>query len=185
MEENQGTNEEEQNVNTDDEEQDTGSENTLTLTQAELDARINAEYDRRTAKHKADFDKQLEKAKADGKSEGQRLAQMTAEEKAAQEQAEKEDALSKREEALNKRELNATVRDLLSDKNLPAEMTDDLTELGDADKIKSVIEKLAISSENKINEGIKAGLRTDAPDNGASTLEGSGDPFDTKLQKYK
>lgn len=160
----------------------------LELTQDELDAKINSEYDRRFAKQQAKFKEQLAQAKEDAKNEGltegQKRAKMTAKEQADQAQKEREEALSKREAELNKRELTANTVDLLSQKGLPKDLADSLVELGDADKISEVVETLQKSTEQKVNEQVKERMRQDPPQNGSSTLNGTDDPFQKIMNSY-
>ena len=160
----------------------------LELTQEELDAKINSEYDRRFAKQQAKFDEQLKQAREDAKNEGltegQKRAKMTAKEQADQAQKEREEALSKREAELNKRELTANTVDLLSQKDLPKDLAESLVELGDADKISEVVETLQKSTEQKVNEQVKERMRQDPPANGSSTLDSEDDPFKQIINSY-
>ena len=171
------------------EETQTTETETLSLTQEELDAKINSEYDRRFAKQKAKFDEQLAQAKEDAKNEGltegQKRAKMTAKEQADQVQKEREEALSKREAELNKRELTANTVDLLSQKGLPKDLADSLVSLGDADKIGEVVETLQKLTEQQVNEQVKERMRQDAPVNGESNLSGTDDPFQKIMNSYK
>lgn len=160
----------------------------LELTQEELDAKINSEYDRRLAKQQAKWDEQLKRATEDAKNnglaEGQKRAKMSAKEKADEEQKQREEALSKREAELNKRELTANTVDLLSQKNLPKDLAESLVELGDADKIGEVVETLQKSTEQKVNEQVKERMRQDPPANGSSTLDSEDDPFKQIINSY-
>lgn len=157
----------------------------IELTQEELDAKINSEYDRRLAKRQTDFDKQLADALEKGKSEGQKLAKMSATEKAEAEQKTKEDALAQRESELNKRELSANVKDILNEKGLPASLSDSLVALGDADKISDTIGVLSKSIEDEVNKRVKESLRTGPPKNNSSVLDDDNDPFKAVMETYK
>lgn len=161
---------------------------TLSLTQEELEAKINSEYDRRMQKQQAKWEEQLVQAKEDAKNEGltegQKRAKMTAKEQADQAQKEREEALSKREAELNKRELTANTVDLLSQKGLPKDLAESLVELGDADKISEVVETLQKSTEQQVNEQVKERMRQDAPTNSSSTLNSTDDPFEKIMNSY-
>lgn len=161
----------------------------LTLTQEELDAKINSEYDRRFQKQQEKFNQQLEevknKALEDGKSEGQKLAKMSAQEKADAEAQKRLDDLKAREDELNQRELTANVVDVLAEKGLPKELAGSLVGLGDADKISNVVETIQKSIEQGINEGVNERMRQDPPTNGSSNLDATDDPFTKVLNQYK
>ena len=162
---------------------------TITLTQEELDAKINSEYDRRFQKQQEKFNQQLEDAKnqalEDGKSEGQKLAKMSAQEKADAEAQKRLDDLKAREDKLNQRELKANVGDILSEKGLPKELANSLVGLGDADKISAVVDMVQKSIEQGINNGVKERMRQDPPTNGGSNLNATDDPFAKVLNQYK
>ena len=100
------------------------------FTQAELEDIIN----KRFAKLQRESDKRVEQARKDGMSEGEKLANMSAEErsKAEREQAEsdlkaREDELKKREAELARKELRAQAVETLNGKGLPASLADILT----------------------------------------------------------
>lgn len=61
-----------------------------------------------------------EKAAADEKAEAERVAKMTAEQKAQHEQEKREREFAAREAELSRKERTATARDLLAEKNAPA-----------------------------------------------------------------
>lgn len=100
------------------------------FTQAELEDIIN----KRFAKLQRESDKRVEQARKDGMSEGEKLANMSAEErsKAEREQAEsalkaREEELKKREAELARKELRAQAVETLNGKGLPASLADILT----------------------------------------------------------
>lgn len=165
-----------------------GDPEKLSLTQEELDAKINSEYDRRVAKQQEKWNQKLEEAKKsameEGLSEGQKRAKMTAKEQADEDQKQREAALSKREAELNKRELTANTTDLLNEKGLPKDLAEALVELGDADKISAVVDTLQKSTEQQVNDQVKEQLRQDAPNNSSSVLDDTSNPFNQHLSKY-
>ena len=139
----------------------------------------------RFQKQKAKFDEQLAKAVEDGKSEGQKLAKMSAQEKADAEEQERLAKLDEREQELNKRELTANVGDILTEKGLPKELANSLVVLGDADKISAVVDMVQKSIEQGVNDGVKERMRQDPPTNGGSNLNATDDPFAKVLNQYK
>ncbi len=64
--------------------------------------------------------KRWEKKAADEKAEAERVAKMSAEEKARHEQEKREREFARREEELSRKERTATARDLLAEKGVPA-----------------------------------------------------------------
>ena len=179
-------NQQEQNADTDEGQQE---QEALTLTPKELQAKIDAETDRRTQKAletaKAKWQADQQKAIEEAKNQGAKLAKMSAQEKAQELEKQRQAELDKREAELNKRELTANVKSLLIEKKLPDDLTDSLVALGDADKIKSAVEILNKSIADEVNKRVNESLQTDPPKNGASALDASNDPFDKKLNMYK
>lgn len=93
------------------------------IPQSEVEKIINARF----AKLQRDAEKRVEQARKDGMTEGEKLASMSAEEraKAQREQSEsefkaREDALKKREAEVTRRELQAQAVETLTGKGLPA-----------------------------------------------------------------
>ncbi len=64
--------------------------------------------------------KRWEKKAADEKAEAERVAKMSAEEKARHEQDKREREFARREEELSRKERTATARDMLAEKGIPA-----------------------------------------------------------------
>ena len=83
-----------------------------TFTQGELDAIVEKRLERAR--------KALEKKFADEKAEAERVAKMSADEKAKHEQEKREREFAEREAELSRKERTATARDLLAEKNAPA-----------------------------------------------------------------
>ena len=156
-----------------------------TYTQAQLDS----EADKRAAKAletaKAKWEAEKAKALEEAKSEGARLAKMSADEKAQELEKQRQAALDKREAELDQRELSASTKSLLVDKGLPSELADSLVALGDADKIKATVETLGKSIQETVNKQVESKLQTDPPKNGASALDGPDDPFKKIMAQYK
>ena len=156
-----------------------------TYTQAQLDS----EADKRAAKAletaKAKWQTEQAKALEDAKSEGARLAKMSADEKAQELEKQRQVALDKREAELNQRELSTSTKSLLVDKGLPTDFAGSLVALGDADKIKTAVENIQKTIQETVNKQVEAKLQTDPPKNGASALDGTDDPFKKIMSQYK
>lgn len=156
-----------------------------TYTQAQLDS----EADKRAAKAietaKAKWEEEQAKALEDAKNQGARLAKMSADEKAQELEKQRQATLDKREAELNARELATSTKSLLSDKGLPTDLSESLVALGDADKIKAVVETLGSSLEKAVNERVEKQFQTTPPKNGASALGDSDDPFNKIINSYK
>lgn len=161
------------------------TEETTTYTQAQLDS----EADKRAAKAietaKAKWQEEQAKALEDAKSEGARLAKMSADEKAQELEKQRQAELDKREAELNQRELSTSTKSLLVDKGLPTDFTDSLVSLGDADKIKTAVENIQKTIQETVNKQVESKLQTDPPKNGASALDGVDDPFNKIMAQYK
>lgn len=153
----------------------------VTFTQSDLDREADRRVAKALEKQKADMQAKIEAAK----SEGERLAKMSADEKAAEEAKAKMDALTQREQAVKQKELSLATRALLSDSGLPDGLADSLTVLGDADAIKQAVETLKATVDDGIKQGIQANARTTAPSNGSSTLKDADDPFQAILKQYE
>lgn len=160
------------------------TEETTTYTQAQLDS----EADKRAAKAietaKAKWQEEQAKALEDAKSEGARLAKMSADEKAQELEKQRQAELDKREAELNQRELSTSTKSLLVDKGLPTDFTDSLVSLGDADKIKTAVESIQKTIQETVNKQVEAKLQTDSPKNGSSSLDGADDPFKKIMAQY-
>jgi len=116
------------------------------------------------AKERAKAEKAVESAK----TEAQKLATMTAEEKAAHEQKEREEKLSAREAEINKRELRATALQTLAEKKLPAELVD-VIDLADADKCSASIASVEKVFRAAVQKGVDERLKGNPPPAGGAT----------------
>lgn len=139
-----------------------------TLTQSELDSLMDKHAAKALEKQQAEFEKKLNDALERGKSEGERLAQMSAEQKAQEEAKQRLKELEDKERELNQRELKVTVASTLKERELPTDLADYLVELGDADKISNVVDGLQQAVQQGINDGITKRLRQKSPQNGAT-----------------
>ncbi|KRM27268.1 phage scaffold protein [Schleiferilactobacillus harbinensis DSM 16991] len=155
------------------------------FTQSQLDSEADKRVAKALAKAKADYQSQLDKVRESAKSEGEKYAKMTAQQKADAEFQAKQDALDKRQADLDRRELKANIGDSLHEKGLPAELADTLVVIGDAEKIHAVLDTVSDTIQKQVAEGIREKLQQNPPKAGASNLSGADDPFKDKLNKYK
>lgn len=148
------------------------NEETKTLTQSELDRLMDKHTAKVLEKQKADFEKQLAEAIQQGKTEGEKLATMSAKEKAEEEAKQRLADLEAREKELNQRELTVNVSSLLKERELPTDLAESLVKLGNADEISTVVDSLQQAIQQGINDGVKDRLRQGQPKNGATKISG-------------
>lgn len=148
------------------------NEETKTLTQSELDSLMDKHTAKVLEKQKADFEKQLAEAIQQGKTEGEKLATMSAKEKAEEEAKQRLADLEAREKELNQRELTVNVSSLLKERELPTNLAESLVKLGNADEISTVVDSLQQAIQQGINDGVKERLRQDPPKNDATKING-------------
>ena len=110
-----------------------------TFTQAELNKIISERQ------------KRWEKKAADERAEAERVAAMTAEEKANHEREKQEKALAEREAALTKRERTALAKEFLAEKGIPAALVG-AVDISDPDGI----EESAAAVAKAFNEAVSA-----------------------------
>lgn len=125
-----------------------------TFTQEDIDRIIRREQ--------AKWNRQHQKAVDDARSEGERLAKMTAEEKAAEEAKKREEDLTRREQEVTRRELRTQVLGTLSERELPAELAD-MVDYTDADAANESIKKLEKSFRAAVQRGVEDRVRGSAP----------------------
>lgn len=148
------------------------NDETKTLTQSELDSLMDKHTAKVLEKQKADFEKQLAEAIQQGKTEGEKLATMSAKEKAEEEAKQRLADLESREKELNQRELTVNVSSLLKERELPTDLAESLVKLGNADEISTVVDSLQQAIQQGINDGVKDRLRQDPPKNDATKING-------------
>lgn len=168
---------------------DTTTETTTKSPQMFSQSEMDSNADKRAAKAveaaRAKWEAEQAKALEAAKSEGARLAKMSADEKAKELEKQRQADLDKREAEINARELAASTKSLLVDKGLPSDLAGSLVALGDADKIKATVETLGSSLEKAVNERVEKQLQTTPPKNGASALGDADDPFKKIMAQYK
>lgn len=161
----------------------------VTLTQKELQSKLDSEADKRAAKAvetaKAKWEADKKQALEDAKNEGAKLAKMSAAEKADAEMQARVEEIEKREAALKQSELKAATKALLQDNGLPADMSDTLIGLGDAEAIKNAVTALKGSLDTQVNEKVEKLATGTKPSNSSSNLSSSNDAFDAVMAKYQ
>lgn len=139
--------------------------------------------------HQAEFDRRVNKAietavknaqdkwrtlTDDKVSEAEKLAKMTAQEKAAYMQQKKEKELADREADLTKRELMATAKNTLTEKGIPLELAEVLnyTDADSCNKSITAVEKAFQGAvEKAVEERLKGGKPPKKAGNETETLE--------------
>lgn len=136
-----------------------------TYTEEELQSEINRAVQQRLARQKRDEEKRLEAARAEGRSEAEKLAQMSAEQRAeherqAAEQAAKdrENALAQREAEITRRELRATAIDTLQKRGLPKSL-ESVLDYKDADSCSASIDTLEKAFRDAVQQGVDERLK--------------------------
>ena len=121
----------------------------------------------------ADIDKILKKEQAKWKrqqeeavTEAQRLANMTAEQRAQEEAKQREENLARREAELNKRELRAQALETLAGQQLPAELAD-LLDYTDAEKCSASIKVVQKRWQEAVQKGVEARVAGSPPKTGS------------------
>lgn len=120
----------------------------------------------------ADIDKILKKEMAkwkrqqeDAVSEAQRLANMTAEQRAQEEAKKREEDLTRREAELSRRELRAQALETLAGHQLPAELAD-LLDYTDAEKCSASIKTVQKRWQEAVQKGVETRLAGTPPKTG-------------------
>ncbi len=134
------------------------------FTQADVDKLISQTI----AKERARADKAVSAAK----TEAEKLATMTAEQRAEHERQERENKLAAREAELSRRELRATALQTLAEKQLPAELAEVL-DYTDADKCSASITSVEKTFRAAVQKGVEERLKGAAPAAGKATLSQS------------
>lgn len=131
--------------------------------QSEFDRRISKAIE--TAKIK--WREEAEEKINEKVSEAQRLAKMTADQKAKYEQEQAEKRLADREAEITKRELKITAIDMLNDKNLPIELVDCLS-YTDAESCNKSVKAIETAFQKAVTKAVDDRLRGTVPKTGHS-----------------
>ena len=130
--------------------------------QAELDRRVTKALQTAQDKWQKDAEARIQAAK----TEAEKLARMTAEQKAEHERQEREKSLADRETALTVRELRAQAAETLAQKGLPAALLDVLA-YSDADKCASSIDAAEKAFRAAVQTGVEERMKGTPPIKGA------------------
>jgi hypothetical protein len=125
-----------------------------TFTQDEL----NAIIDKRLERERKDAQARIDKAV----TEAQKLAKMSADERAEHERQELQKKLSEREAEITKRELRAEAKSQLSDKGLPVELAEVLP-YTDADTTNAALVAVEKVFRQAVEKGVTERLKGNAP----------------------
>lgn len=143
----------------------------VTLSQADLDKKIEAEADRKLAsaleKKQAEWDSQLAQKIKDAKSETERLASLSEKDRKDEQLSQREKDIATRLEDLERKELKADAITDLTTKKLPASFADFL--LGaDPEKTLANINEFKTAFDAAVEEATKGALRQDTPPAGGT-----------------
>lgn len=125
-----------------------------TFTQEEL----NAIIDKRLERERRDAQARIDKAV----TEAQKLAKMSADERAEHERQELQKKLAEREAEITKRELRAEAKSQLSDKGLPVELAEVLP-YTDADTTNAALVAVEKVFRQAVEKGVTERLKGNAP----------------------
>jgi len=129
-----------------------------TFTQAELNAHIET----RLARERKEAAEKTKAAVTGAVTEAQRLAKMSADERAVHEREANEAAMKEREQGITKRELRAQALELLGEKGLPRELADVLPYI-DADTTMAMLESVEKVFRAAVQKGVEERLKSTAP----------------------
>lgn len=150
----------------------------VTLTQEELDKKIEAEADRKLAsaleKKQAEWDANLEEKLSEAKKDAEAYAKMTAQEKENAEYKKRLEKLDAREKEINNRQLVSEIELDLKDKDLPQSVSDLFVLLQDNEKIKERMGTFEKEINDFINQRVKEALRQDTPATGGGITKTKG-----------
>lgn len=153
-----------QNPAANQEEQNTEEKNeSKTYTQDEVAKMLQAESDRRVQQALKTFkEKDLPGLLQQAQTEAEKLAKMTAEQKAQHEREQREKDLQERETTLTRKELRAAARDTLAGKGLPGELAE-LLPCSDAESCKKGLEVLESAFGKAVTAAVNDRLRQSPP----------------------
>lgn len=130
-------------------------------TQAELDSALDKHTTKALATARAKWESESQQAIEAAKTEAQRLAGLTAEQKELEEQRQQEETIAKREADITRRELRAQSLEQLAEKELPKELID-VVVLTDADACIKSIEAIEKSFRAAVEDGVNKRLAESA-----------------------
>lgn len=136
-----------------------------TYSQAEVEALLQKEGDKRVSEALKTHDKRWEARLEEAKSEAERLAKLSAKEKEAETLRMEREAIDKERAELNALKLRMETQRQLAERGLPDEMADFLV-AGDAETTKAHIEAFSTAFDAAVSEAVRAKLQTQAPSAG-------------------
>lgn len=148
---------------------------------------FQAEFDRRMSKGletaKGKWEQEATARLKAARTEAEKLAKMTAEQKAEHERQKREEDLSKRERDLTRRELRAQAAETLTQKGLPTGLLDTLN-YADADTCQKSIEAVEKAFRDAVQSGVEGRLKGGAPAGSGGNREPDWDKM-TDEEYYK
>ncbi|MFD2334680.1 DUF4355 domain-containing protein [Cohnella sp. GCM10020058] len=137
--------------------------------QAEVDRILGERLTKAQSKWEKDFQAKLDEAK----TEAEKLAKMTAEQKAQHERDKRDKDLADRENGITRRELRATALEQLAEKGLPKVLADVLV-YTDADSTNKSIEAVEKAFKDAVEAGVNERLKGEPPRGAGGKGNGGG-----------
>lgn len=132
-----------------------------TFTQAEVDRIVSDRIRRETARYEKDIATKV----AQARTEAERLAAMSAEQKAEAERAAREKELTDRETAITRRELRAQALETLNERGLPVMLADAIL-YTDAETCNASIDAMEKAFRAAVQSGVDERMRGNPPQTG-------------------
>lgn len=140
-----------------DEAQDGGGQAARTFTQEDVDRIVRREQ--------AKWKRQQETAVQRARTEAERLAGMTAQERAQEQAQQREAELNRRETEITRRELRAQALEALAARQMPGELAE-LLDYTDAERCSTSLETLSSTFSAAVQKGVEARVAAGAPRTG-------------------
>lgn len=132
-----------------------------------------SEFDRRVAKAletaKSKWDQEAQQKLEAAKTEAEKMAKMTADQRAEHEKQQHEAKLLAREAEITKRELRAQALETLAEKDLPKELIETIS-LTDADSCTKSLEVVEKAFRAAVQKGVDERLKGSAPKAGGNSI---------------
>lgn len=123
------------------------------------------DIDRMIAREKAEWRRAQEKAVQEARAEAERMAKMTAEERAQAEREKRESELTRREADISRREMRAQAMATLVSEQLPPELAE-LINYADANSYAASLETMKKVWNQAVQEGVEARMKGATPKTG-------------------
>lgn len=131
--------------------------------QSEVDRRISKAVDNALKKHNEKTQKLIDAEVKKAQKKAEEYSKLSAQEKAEKDLEEREKRIAEQEQVLNTMQLKTEVEKDLLDLGLPTSLAEVLVKAEDNETIKTIITDIKKTVDATVNEGIKVGLRQDAP----------------------